>query len=647
MKNIGITLGFFVLMLNLEAQNVGVGTQSPMSKFAVNGNAAIGSNYVNLTTAPQNGLIVEDSTGIGTSVPISKLHVGGDARIGLVIPAASPSGPFPNYGDKLHFSGGPVGGVYDSDNSDPIWFARYNIDDDITELRLNVGDGVNANDAFSIGNTVSGFNFLHVQMDGKIGVGTDMPSQLLHIDGSMRLEEKLYDSGNLAGSSGDVLTSTGGGTNWADPSTLGIEDDDWEISGNDMYNLNSAEVGIGISNPSLGKLHLLNNTNVTSAYIRNETVTSSARTGLYNYVASTGTGSAASYGIRNFNYVSPNATSTSYGIRSDLVSDGTGTRYGIYSYLSLSGHDGSGTTYGNYTYITGGGSTGTVYGHRIFNGASGSGTEYGLFVSGEDYNYFAGNIGIGTTTPDEKLHVMGDQIIESTNNAILTIVDPNSRGSAFLKLSQGTDNLDKAVVNYQAGSTDYWYAGMVYNCGSAFDNYVISSKDYINDCSTTHTAEFSIASNGNVGIGVNNASYHLQVAGRIKSDGITESSDRRLKRNIQNIDGGLDIVNALDGVSYHWKKDVLEEKGIEDKKQIGLIAQDVEKVISEVVDTDNEGFKSIQYSHLVPVLIEAIKDLSNQNDNLRGDVLRQSNEIREMQTFINELKAERVQTSKK
>ena len=150
-----------------------------------------------------------------------------------------------------------------------------------------------------------------------------------------------------------------------------------------------------------------------------------------------------------------------------------------------------------------------------------------------------------------------------------------------------------------------------------------------------------------MGIGVNNASYHLQVAGRIKSDGITESSDRRLKRNIQNIDGGLDIVNALDGVSYHWKKDVLEEKGIEDKKQIGLIAQDVEKVISEVVDTDNEGFKSIQYSHLVPVLIEAIKDLSNQNDNLRGDVLRQSNEIREMQTFINELKAERVQTSKK
>ena len=100
-------------------------------------------------------------------------------------------------------------------------------------------------------------------------------------------------------------------------------------------------------------------------------------------------------------------------------------------------------------------------------------------------------------------------------------------------------------------------------------------------------------------------------------------------------------------MSYHWKKDVLEEKGIEDKKQIGLIAQDVEKVISEVVDTDNEGFKSIQYSHLVPVLIEAIKDLSNQNDNLRGDVLRQSNEIREMQTFINELKAERVQTSKK
>ncbi len=605
MKNIGITLGFFVLMLNLKAQNVGVGTQTPMSKLAVTGNAAIGSNYVNLTTAPQNGLIVEDSTGIGTSVPISKLHVGGDARIGLVLPVASPSSPFPDYGDKLHFSGGPVGGVYDSENSDPIWFARYNIDDDISELRLNVGDGVNANDAFSIGNTVSGFDFFHVQMDGKIGVGTDMPTQLLHIDGSMRLEEKLYDSGNLAGNSGDVLTSTGAGTDWADPSTLGIEDDDWEISGNNMYNLNSANVGIGTTSPTLGKLQVTNTTNTTSAYILNQTVTSSSRYGLYVNVAATGTGSAASYGIRNVNYVSPNATSISYGIRNEMTSDGTGTRYGIYNRLNLAGHDGTGTTYGMYTYISGGGSSSTVYGHRIYNGASGSGTEYGLYVSGEDYNYFSGNVGVGTSVPAAIFEV--DLSSSSATD-----------GGETFQLDGPSGNLNLGTHN------DYMWM-------QSFNSKPLAINPLGN----------------NVGIGLTSPSYHLHVNGRIKSDGITESSDRRLKHKILPLENSLKIIESLDGVSYHWKKDILKEKSLEDKKQIGLIAQDVEKVIPEIVDTDNEGYKSIQYSHMVPMLIEAIKELSNQNDNLRGDVLRQTNEIREMQTFINELKAERVQTSKK
>ena len=66
--------------------------------------------------------------------------------------------------------------------------------------------------------------------------------------------------------------------------------------------------------------------------------------------------------------------------------------------------------------------------------------------------------------------------------------------------------------------------------------------------------------------------------------------------------------------------DVLPEMDFEEGTQYGLIAQDLETVIPELVDTDEEGWKSIEYSHLVPVLIEAVKELKQENDELKAEV---------------------------
>jgi hypothetical protein len=87
-----------------------------------------------------------------------------------------------------------------------------------------------------------------------------------------------------------------------------------------------------------------------------------------------------------------------------------------------------------------------------------------------------------------------------------------------------------------------------------------------------------------------------------------ESSDRRFKKNISPLTGALNSVLLMEGVSYNWKQEEFPKRNFGDRTEIGVIAQDLEKIYPELVSTDAEGYKSVQYSHLVPVLLEAIKE---------------------------------------
>jgi len=108
--------------------------------------------------------------------------------------------------------------------------------------------------------------------------------------------------------------------------------------------------------------------------------------------------------------------------------------------------------------------------------------------------------------------------------------------------------------------------------------------------------------------GVPTATNAVVVNGKVKSTGINETSDGRLKMNIVKIESALTKVLSMEGVTYDWRRTEFPERNFLAGKQYGLIAQELEKVIPELVDTDEEGWKSIEYSHIVPVLIEAIKE---------------------------------------
>tara|TARA_R100000951_G_scaffold44917_1_gene38274 strand:+ start:2905 stop:7020 length:4116 start_codon:yes stop_codon:yes gene_type:complete len=91
---------------------------------------------------------------------------------------------------------------------------------------------------------------------------------------------------------------------------------------------------------------------------------------------------------------------------------------------------------------------------------------------------------------------------------------------------------------------------------------------------------------------------------------ITSVSDVRTKENIETVENGLDLVSQLRGVWYN--------KIGEDERKVGVIAQEVEEILPEVVHTDAEGMKAVDYGKMVGVLIEAIKDLKAEIEELKA-----------------------------
>ncbi|UXR64779.1 tail fiber domain-containing protein [Bdellovibrio bacteriovorus] len=121
--------------------------------------------------------------------------------------------------------------------------------------------------------------------------------------------------------------------------------------------------------------------------------------------------------------------------------------------------------------------------------------------------------------------------------------------------------------------------------------------------------------------------FSLYTTGNATLSGtLTQSSDVRFKKDIVGIDGALNDILKLRGVTYFWKD---ESKA--HSKQMGLIAQEVEQVFPEVVETDAGGYKSVAYQNLVAPLIEAIKELHakwlGDSQEIRSELSKQKREI--------------------
>jgi len=194
-----------------------------------------------------------------------------------------------------------------------------------------------------------------------------------------------------------------------------------------------------------------------------------------------------------------------------------------------------------------------------------------------------------------------------------------------------------------SGSANSSYGGFQLNS----DSHGLRRQDQTNDvyCYTTSgtlylgaggssTTHIRVLSGGDVGIGVS-PSYKLDVNGNIHATAFPTSSDIRFKKNITPLENSLEKIKKLQGVKYEWNEFV---NSVRDGYKlnvpiIGLIAQDVEKIVPEVVDLwklsdDCQDARSIDYPRLTPLLIEAIKEqqiiIENQNQKIENLIARMS-----------------------
>jgi len=150
----------------------------------------------------------------------------------------------------------------------------------------------------------------------------------------------------------------------------------------------------------------------------------------------------------------------------------------------------------------------------------------------------------------------------------------------------------------------------------------------------------AIMPDGNVGIGtftqIPTIADKLQVFGDVRvgttgtngciknfaGTGIagTCSSDRRLKKDITPFAPVLGRLTALQPVHYYWRAEDFPTRHFGTSRSYGLIAQDVEAVLPELVATDSDGYKAVDYSKLPLLTIQALKELKAENDTLKERV---------------------------
>ena len=264
------------------------------------------------------------------------------------------------------------------------------------------------------------------------------------------------------------------------------------------------------------------------------------------------------------------------------------------------------------------------------------------YLSSTDWNTFNNKLGSYTETDPQVGAVTSGYWCRGSGSTVecdVTAITNNNQltnGAGYINwgtAANGTLYLSSNPAGYITSSGTAAYATNAYACNAdstcevgalALGNGVYISEGGTNvidvDYGGTNTyfkVLRSLLVSGDVGIRNNAPAYTLDVTGTgrftstLYAQSFIYTSDERLKKNITNLDvkTSLDKIKELRGVSFEWRNSS-ENNGT----HLGFIAQDVEKIFPEVVQTNAEGYKAVEYGNLVAPLVGAVQELNNQTD---------------------------------
>jgi hypothetical protein len=511
--------------------------------------------------------------------------------------------------------------------------------------RLGYGGGTDSyfdSENFYVRSGNGGSNKLVVNSSGRVGIGTTNPSRELDVVGVIQAQGNFKSL--VSSSSTNLGTSNGGNVTLTNSSATdgnfnnigGYNSNSLVTSQINFINVSQAGRTGDISFNTHNGSDLLERMRIDSSGIVTGTITDDSFSDVDQLILkriwSTGSSGDRSHGIalKDANstmariYADRVNSGTNY--KSDLVfitnTGATGTDTSEKMRIDSSGNVGIGTTSpgGKLDIKTPMGTSGRFDGAQLrlestntvdttgfqgirfatsttpnygwSMGANRSGSGRGSFRFFEHINSITGverftikqdgNVGIGTTNPAYKLDISGS--LRATTGIFLGNI--STSGSVLFNDNQGI-NFGNSNAKIYGSSTD----GIKFNGGGS--------------------EKMRLTQAGNVGIGTTNPGVALDVVGAIRATGdVTafHSSDERLKANKKIIENATDKIEQIGGYEFDWVPK--EGVHINEGHDIGVIAQEVEKVIPEVVVTRDNGYKAVKYEKLVPLLIEAVKELS-------------------------------------
>jgi len=599
---------------------VGLNTASPQNLLDVNGAASIGYNVA----APTNGLIVSGNVGIGTTSPWAS----------LVVTQSSDVSPSLTHQASSAFSLSRIGGV---------------------DLAFGINDATPITWIQARNNAAYGFyyNLALNPSGGNVGIGTTSPGALLSDAGA----GAFVDGGGSTGTNGSGIQWSTGGAGY--------------IEG--LYNSSSAATADGLlvkitGTASTNRILTLNNSGgggdvfVVQGNGNVGIGTTAPGALLHSYLSASTAGSTEVARFEDAGrYLSIYGTGDGTGGGDAAVGFGksTGAPYAFYSSaghaaanrlmtIMDSGNVGIGTTgptkllqtyngeididmpntasqYSPLDFTQAGTRHALIsYGHtekNLYIEAVDSGSTMSLWTNNAQAMTInsSGNVGIGNSSPGVKLEVAGaiyadglGGTSDNQTNAPIGTRNNTNTGNAFEWGHSNQSGYGNVLGFTNGGGQPF----ICFDCEAGSTNNTYRTRGQVGTIIQGDLAggltigKIATATADNQ---AETVSLTLTGGGNLTITGAYSPSDIRLKKDVVEINNSLDKLTLLRGVTFRWK-DPSKPQG----EQIGVIAQDVKEVFPQLVLSDPSGTLSVNYAGLVAPLIEAVKELKADNNNLRA-----------------------------